>query len=98
MMAPPHTRKLFEKRTIKNIAGYAIIALADFGWGYNQISMKTGVPVSTVQGIVKRYHTYGQIEDAPQSGRYTLLSQDNLEAIEQAIENNPRSFVNELTK
>ncbi|RPA96234.1 hypothetical protein L873DRAFT_1811637 [Choiromyces venosus 120613-1] len=50
--------------------------------GYKQISKKTGVPVPTVQGIVKRYHTYGQIEDAPRSGRPTLLSQYNLEAIE----------------
>ncbi|RPA93446.1 hypothetical protein L873DRAFT_1815891 [Choiromyces venosus 120613-1] len=81
MMAPPHTQKLFEKRTEKDILGCEIIALADFGWGYQQIPRKTGVPVPTVLGIVKRYPTYGQIEDAPRSGRPTLLSQDNLEAI-----------------
>ncbi|RPA97744.1 hypothetical protein L873DRAFT_1790685 [Choiromyces venosus 120613-1] len=46
----------------------------------------------------KRYHTYGQIEDAPRSGRPTLLSQDSLETIEQAVENNPPSFLNDLTK
>ncbi|RPA88552.1 hypothetical protein L873DRAFT_1824360 [Choiromyces venosus 120613-1] len=97
-MAPPHTQKLFEKRAEKNILRYVIIALPDFDRGYKQISKKTGVPVPTIQRIVKRYHPYGQIKDAPRSGRPTLLSQDNLEAIEQAVENNPRSFVNELTR
>ncbi|RPA89527.1 hypothetical protein L873DRAFT_1822682, partial [Choiromyces venosus 120613-1] len=97
-MAPPHTQKLFKKHTEKNIVGYEIIALADFGWGYKHILKKTGVLVLTAQGIVKRCHTYCQIEDAPRSGKPTLLSQDNLEAIEEAVENNPPSFVNELTK
>ncbi|RPB04076.1 hypothetical protein L873DRAFT_1799517, partial [Choiromyces venosus 120613-1] len=49
--------KTVRSHTEKNILGY-------FGRGHKQISKKTGVPVPTVQGIVKRYHTCGQIEDA----------------------------------
>ncbi|RPA96938.1 hypothetical protein L873DRAFT_1845066 [Choiromyces venosus 120613-1] len=96
-MAPPHTQLPSQKRMETSIQRAEIVVLTNLGWGYKKISKKTGVPVPTVQGIVKRHRISGRIDDAPRSGRPTLLSPANLAAIEYAVENNPHASLDDLT-
>src|SRR5437879_10791212 len=97
-MALLYTQKSSQKRIEKDLQRHKIIVLADLGWRYEQISKKTGVPITTVQGIVQRYRIYGQIDDAPRSGRSTLLSPANLQAIEHVVENEPQASLKDLTE
>jgi len=97
-MAPPHTHKPSLKPIEKGIQRHEVVVLADLGWGYKRISKKTGVPVPTLQGILQRYRMYGRLDDAHRSGCPTLLSEANLQAIERAVENDPRASLNDLTE
>jgi len=97
-MAPLHTHKPSLKPIKKGIQRHEVVVLADLGWEYKRISKKTRVPVPTVHGIVQRYRMYGRLDDAPRSGRPTLLSVANLQAIERAVENDTRASLNDLTE
>ncbi|RPB01480.1 hypothetical protein L873DRAFT_1887838 [Choiromyces venosus 120613-1] len=70
-MAPPDFKihdshnAIYENR---DIAG-----LADVGWSYRKIAKHMGIPVSTVQGVVKRYRARGStnvLGGRGKSGKY----------------------------
>ena len=66
-----------------------IALLADLGMGYKKIAKCKNMPVSTVQGVVKRYRMRGSVQDAPRSGRPTKQTLELKQHIEATIDENP---------
>ena len=75
-----------------------IALLADLGMGYKKIAKCKNMPVSTVQGVVKRYRMGGSIHDAPRSGRPTKQTLKLKQHIEATIDENPWASLREITE
>jgi len=56
------------------------------------------MPVSTVQGVVKRYQIQGNIQDTTHSGRPSKQTTDLKQQIEVTIEENPWASLREITE
>ena len=75
-----------------------IALLADLGMGYKKIAKYKNMPVSTVQGVVKRYRVRGSVHDAPRSGRPTKQTPELKQHIEATIQENPWASLREITE
>ena len=64
------------------------------------IAAHTGMPVSIVAGVVKRYRERGSISvhDAPRSGHPTKISSFVQHQVESLVEENPRASLSEITE
>ena len=77
-----------------------VALLSHLGFGYKKIAKYKNMPVSTVQGIVKRYRVRGSpgIQDAARSGRPTKQTTKLKQHIEAKIEENPWASLREITE
>ena len=74
-----------------------IAPLSDLGMGYKKIAKYKNMPVSTVQGVVKRYRMRGNVRDAPRPGRPTKRTPEVQHRLEAAVEANPWVSLREIT-
>ena len=56
------------------------------------------MPVSTVQGVVKRYRMRGNVRDAAHPGRPTKCTPEVQQRVEAAVEANPWASLREITE
>ncbi|RPB00643.1 hypothetical protein L873DRAFT_758350 [Choiromyces venosus 120613-1] len=99
MMAPPHLQ-IHDSHNARYENNHDIAVLSDIGWGYRKIAQHMGMPVSTVQGVVKRYRERGSISvhDAPRSGRPTKISSIVQQQVESLVEENQKASLSEITE
>ena len=75
-----------------------IALLADLGMGYKKITKYKNMPVSTVQGVVKRYRVRGSVHDAHRSGRPTKQTPELKQHMGATIQENPWASLREITE
>jgi len=56
------------------------------------------VPVATVQGVVKQYRMWGNVQDASRSGRPSKQTAEHKHQVEATIEENPWASLREITE
>jgi len=98
-MAPPHLQT-HDSHNARYENNRDIAVLSDLGWGYRKIAQQMGMPVSTVQGVVKRYRERGStsVHDAPRSGRPTKISPIVQQRVETFVEENPKASLSQITE
>jgi len=98
-MAPPHLQT-HDSHNARYENNRDIAVLSDLGWGYRKIAQQMGMPVSTVQGVVKRYRERGStsVHDAPRSGRPTKISPIVQQRVEAFVEENPKASLSQITE
>jgi len=98
-MAPPHlqTHDSYNARYENN---RDIAVLSDLGWGYRKMAQQRGMPVSTVQGVVKGNweRSSTSVHDAPRSSRPTIISPIVQQRIEPFVEENPKASLSQITE
>ncbi|RPA93847.1 hypothetical protein L873DRAFT_1793425 [Choiromyces venosus 120613-1] len=98
-MAPLYF-EIYDSHNARYENNYDITVLADAGWGYRKIAKHMGMPVSTVQGVVKCYQAQGStsIHDADNPGHPTKISHLIQQQIEILVQKDPQASLSEITE
>jgi len=70
----------------------------DKSLNYSQIGYKVGVPQSTAQSVIKRYHAQATIEDAKRSGWPSKIMGNIKLWVERTIQEYTCNSLNEITE
>ena len=87
-----------DRQRISDEMRFKIIDLHQDQLDYKKISKITGISISTIRWIIKKYERTGQVQDLPKSGRPKKTSQRLDKLIAKQLDENPFSTVEDINK
>ena len=87
-----------ERPRISDEMRHKVVALHHDQLGYKKIAKITGISISTIRWIIKKYEKTGQVQNLPKSGRPKKTSKRLDKLIVKQFDENPFSTAEDISK